>query len=301
MTYERKKAIFKSKIVDGPEAHISPTKLARATVNMTDALREDTLGNAPGTITSELIAKGAVNAEHISESAVTQSSLATDAVTTESIANRAVTAEKITDGAVTSAKLSNTGITAGSYERANLTIGEDGRVTSASGDSQEPVKFQFNGSSRAEIGLIGNEDLRFKVSADGTNWIDAMRIDSSTGCVSANFIDSLQLIIDYDAVATIQPPSAGGMMFLSVVHTTYPQHPSASILCYDVGNSPDLLSMILGSQVENLGTTTLNGTTGTDGKISLAVDGNGNLYIENRYQAQAWQFCLTFINGYRAL
>ena len=41
--------------------------------------------------------------------------------------------------------------------------------------------FQDNFSGRAEIGLTGDDDFHFKVSADGTTWLDAIAIDRSTG------------------------------------------------------------------------------------------------------------------------
>ena len=39
-------------------------------------------------------------------------------------------------------------------------------------------------SGRAEIGLVGDDDLRLKVSADGQAWTEALRIDRATGQVS---------------------------------------------------------------------------------------------------------------------
>lgn len=44
--------------------------------------------------------------------------------------------------------------------------------------------FQDGFSSRAEIGLSGDDQLRVKVSADGENWIEALVVDRSTGLVS---------------------------------------------------------------------------------------------------------------------
>ena len=46
--------------------------------------------------------------------------------------------------------------------------------------------FQDNFSGRAEIGLTGDDDFHFKVSADGTSWVDAITIDRATGKLSAN-------------------------------------------------------------------------------------------------------------------
>lgn len=44
--------------------------------------------------------------------------------------------------------------------------------------------YQTNWSGRAEIGLIGDDNLHVKVSADGAAWKDALNIDKTTGRVS---------------------------------------------------------------------------------------------------------------------
>lgn len=46
--------------------------------------------------------------------------------------------------------------------------------------------FQDNFSGRAEIGLTGDDDFHFKVSADGSSWLDAITIDRTTGKLMAN-------------------------------------------------------------------------------------------------------------------
>lgn len=43
---------------------------------------------------------------------------------------------------------------------------------------------QSDWSGRAEIGLAGNDDLTIKVSDDGANWTDALRVDRQTGRAS---------------------------------------------------------------------------------------------------------------------
>lgn len=44
--------------------------------------------------------------------------------------------------------------------------------------------FQSGFSGRAELGLIGSDDLTLKVSADGTTWHEALSVDRATGQVS---------------------------------------------------------------------------------------------------------------------
>ncbi|MEM7494320.1 MAG: DUF2793 domain-containing protein [Pseudomonadota bacterium] len=45
------------------------------------------------------------------------------------------------------------------------------------------VLFQSGWSGRSEIGLVGNDDLAFRVSSDGSSWIDALKVDGTTGGV----------------------------------------------------------------------------------------------------------------------
>jgi Protein of unknown function (DUF2793) len=44
--------------------------------------------------------------------------------------------------------------------------------------------FQDNYSGRAEIGLTGDDDFHFKVSPDGSTWVEALKIAAATGKVS---------------------------------------------------------------------------------------------------------------------
>jgi hypothetical protein len=46
--------------------------------------------------------------------------------------------------------------------------------------------FQDNLSGRAEVGLTGDDDFHFKVSPDGSSWLDAITIDKSTAKLTAN-------------------------------------------------------------------------------------------------------------------
>ncbi len=50
-------------------------------------------------------------------------------------------------------------------------------------DNARVEMWQTDFSGRAEVGLIGDEDLVFKVSPDGTNWFEAIRVDKDSGQV----------------------------------------------------------------------------------------------------------------------
>jgi len=56
------------------------------------------------------------------------------------------------------------------------------------------VLMQSNWSGRAEMGLVGTEDFVVKVSADGTTWKEAMRLDKTSGAVRFPNNDGLQAV-----------------------------------------------------------------------------------------------------------
>src|SRR5262245_28785002 len=53
----------------------------------------------------------------------------------------------------------------------------------ASGDTGS-LLFQTNWSGRAELGLVGDDQFRMKVSADGSAWREALSVDGASGRVS---------------------------------------------------------------------------------------------------------------------
>jgi len=187
----------------------------------------------------------------------------------------------------------------------NVGAGHQAKLNKAAAGDTGSLLFQTGYSGRAEFGLLGSDDFSVKVTEDGSDWIEAIRVDRRSGGVSMRFFDSLQLVIGYEAVAVVEPPSTGGLLFLSLVSepTSNPQLPATAIVAYDVAaSSPTIIAFALGDRAHNLDTTIPDGTTGPDGEVSIAADASGNLYIENRYVgSSARQFCLTFINSFRDL
>ncbi len=53
----------------------------------------------------------------------------------------------------------------------------------ATGDTAS-LLYQSNWSGRAEMGLLGDNAWRLKVSSDGSNWINAIAVDATTGTVT---------------------------------------------------------------------------------------------------------------------
>ncbi|WP_334148932.1 DUF2793 domain-containing protein [Hyphomicrobium sp.] len=73
---------------------------------------------------------------------------------------------------------------------------------------------QSNWSGRAEIGLIGADDLSMKVSPDGTNWTEALKVDRNTGRVT---MPKTNLLTDF-AVSLL--PDSGRFAGNAAVGTT---------------------------------------------------------------------------------
>lgn len=55
------------------------------------------------------------------------------------------------------------------------------KINKASQTDTVSLLFQSNWSGRAEIGLAGDDDFHFKVSADGSSWHDALTLSAASG------------------------------------------------------------------------------------------------------------------------
>lgn len=55
------------------------------------------------------------------------------------------------------------------------------RINKEEGTDTANIRFQTSGVSHAEIGTLGSEDLKIRVSTDGSTWTDAILIDNTTG------------------------------------------------------------------------------------------------------------------------
>ncbi|MGN6304262.1 MAG: DUF2793 domain-containing protein, partial [Mesorhizobium sp.] len=58
-------------------------------------------------------------------------------------------------------------------------------------DNVLSLLMQSNWSGRAEIGLVGNDDLSIRVSADGSTWRDVLTVDRASGKVALPASDFL--------------------------------------------------------------------------------------------------------------
>jgi hypothetical protein len=53
-------------------------------------------------------------------------------------------------------------------------------------------------SGRAELGLLGSDDLTLKVSPDGTAWLDALTVDRATGIIDQPRLPRFKAYTNYD-------------------------------------------------------------------------------------------------------
>lgn len=176
--------------------------------------------------------------------------------------------------------------------------GSDHRLTinkAAAGDTAS-VLMQSGWSGRAEMGLAGDEDFHLRVSADGSAWTTALRARSGDGTTLARCLMSGSVDIADDAVALVPTPGVGGMVAINLVDSDFPQPPHSGLFSYDTGSSLSLFALARGASLEEHGATVLTGTTGTDGRSSLAVRA-GELQIENRHGGPR-RFAYTFLNTF---
>lgn len=169
------------------------------------------------------------------------------------------------------------------------------KINKAAATDTGSLLFQSNWSGRAEMGLMGNDNFEIKISPDGSNFQTSLKVNADSGIVDATAIRSTVVSIDDDSVLSVPCPSAGGICAISVVHSNIPEPSHSGLISYDVGGSPALVTLAIGTKIENLGVAALNGSTGTDGNSVLAVTA-GHIVIENRSGATR-NYSLTFLGG----
>ncbi len=58
------------------------------------------------------------------------------------------------------------------------------KINKAAAGDTASLLYQTNWSGRAEMGLAGNDDFSLKVSANGTSWTEALRVNRTTGLLT---------------------------------------------------------------------------------------------------------------------
>ncbi|MES2835388.1 MAG: DUF2793 domain-containing protein [Pseudomonadota bacterium] len=110
--------------------------------------------------------------------------------------------------------------------------------------------FQSGYGGRAELGLIGDDDLRLKVSGDGSTWHEALSVDRATGRVTA----ALGVLRSEDTILTADGSWTAPVWARRV-----------EVLCVGAGGGGG------GGQFGAAGTDRFGGGGGGAGGVSLAV------------------------------
>jgi hypothetical protein len=88
--------------------------------------------------------------------------------------------------------------------------------------------FQTGYSGRAEFGLTGDDDWHVKVSPDGANWVEALKIDSGDGSASINALRHLPTGSDLSSI--LFTPGGDGIVSIYRVNPECGQNPRSAAI-----------------------------------------------------------------------
>lgn len=149
------------------------------------------------------------------------------------------------------------------------------------------VVFQNDFSGRAEFGLIGDDDFSLKVSDDGSTFNDALKFDNSNGAgrFPQGQFNGIETVAD-DTVATVTVPTAMRKSGIFMFHvqdpsSDFPKIEYSGAFIFDAGGSATAVELGKGANTDIV-STTLAGTTGTDGNASVGPNTSNQIQIENR-------------------
>ena len=158
--------------------------------------------------------------------------------------------------------------------------------------------YQTGFAGRAEMGLAGNDDFSIKVSADGSSFTQALRMDAATGITTAAAVTGDVVDVAPDTVAILPTPSLAGAALITTFRAAPSSHPLAAhagMFIYDTGASAGLVSIGGGSSLDNLGAAVLSGSDGAGGNSAVAAM-TGGLQILNR-TTEVLSYNVTFLGG----
>ncbi|MEZ5947291.1 MAG: DUF2793 domain-containing protein [Hyphomonas sp.] len=143
------------------------------------------------------------------------------------------------------------------------------------------VMFQEGFSGRGELSLTSGGALELRTSVDGAAWQTRLSLPLARSYVVAPALRSGTVQIPDGGVATIDPPESGGFVLVTVIDENYPQGHHSGILVYDVGASPALVTLAIGTGISNEGVQSPASLVGQASRSNIAVDTTG-IHIRNR-------------------
>ncbi len=161
------------------------------------------------------------------------------------------------------------------------------KINKASGTDTASLVFQSAFSGRAEMGLAGDDDFAVKVSADGTDWAQAMVVDAASGRVrfpGGGVREQLAAPRTYH-VAPGGSDAADGLTTGTAFATL--QRAVDAALAIDPFGQPVTIQLAAGTYSAGAqmsrplfdgGTLTIRGDVTTPDNVALAVPG-GNVFV----------------------
>ena len=171
------------------------------------------------------------------------------------------------------------GLNAPASSNQRLSVASDTSLFTHDGDSHRlllnraavsdtaSVLYQTDYAGEAEVGLTSTDGFSIKTSSDGINFANRLTTPEHYAGVRSPAFGSGRVTIAHDMALLIPTPADGGLFALAV--TGLPRARHSGIFTYDIGNSPDLVTLAGASRVENHDTIALTGTTSQDGNLSL--------------------------------
>jgi len=143
---------------------------------------------------------------------------------------------------------------------------------------------------------VGDNDLTFKVSADGVTFQNGLKMRGSDGLVDMPCVRSGRVNLALDTVVDIPTPGVGGMVALSLSDAAFPQTSHSGLFAFDTGGTLSLRTLAAAGGIVNENDVLLTGTTGLTGRTNFSAR-PGVLQIENRYKPNTY-YSYTFLNAF---
>lgn len=176
----------------------------------------------------------------------------------------------------------------------NLLTADQLKLGSNNSASETDISLNGNAVINAETSIsFGWESGGFARFMAGVTDVDGgtaggtvvWRIDSGAMTLNGVEIWAEEITVADDAVGTVDMPGSrkGGLVSINTIGTSEDQVQNAdsAVLRLDAGTSNAVSQIDVGADVDT-STATLTGTTGTDGKTTIAPNTSGQIQIENR-------------------
>lgn len=146
------------------------------------------------------------------------------------------------------------------------------------------VFFSDNYSGRAEFGLTGDDDFHLKVSADGTTWVDALKVSGSSGKVSLPANGGSRDVLTANRTYYVRPNGSDGNTGLANTaggaFLTIQKAVDVALGTLDFNGYAVTIQLADGTYT---GSTVIGGGVGLTSPASLVIQGNaaspGNVVI----------------------